>query len=140
MRHQIKVSTVSSTLVLYLFLCYIRISLLKTHTHQADVAHVVFITSSVNSLSWKHTWEYTKTELQPSLNSSICPSPPSFISFLLKHTHTQSRHSNVYQVCASAGCPLTNKSNAEQRSRDIKLLLTFLLSSFLPHSFLTICS
>ena len=32
-----------------------------THTPRADVApsHMVCVTSSVDSCSWKHTWEYT---------------------------------------------------------------------------------
>lgn len=44
--------------------------------------------------------------------------PP--LSYSHNYTHTQSRCRNVYQVWASAGCPLINRSDGEQRSAAIE--------------------
>lgn len=61
----------------------------QTHMQQADVAltHMVCVTSSVDVLAWKNTCKFTKTELQPSLNSSICWS---LLLLSLSHSHSPS--------------------------------------------------
>lgn len=46
--------------------------------------------------------------------------PPPHAPHAHNYTHTQSRCRNVYQVWASAGCPLINRSDGEQRSAAIE--------------------
>lgn len=46
--------------------------------------------------------------------------PPPAHTITHTHTRTQSRCRNVYQVWASAGCPLINRSDGEQRSAAIE--------------------
>ncbi len=140
-----------STAVLFLFLCYIRawgLSIEDTHTHthththtrQMLPQHIWFVSHHQWTLSHGNTHESSLK-----LNYSPHSVPPSvhlllLLSLSFSRTHTQSRRSNVYQVREVAGCPATSRSDAEQRSRAIKSLLLFLLSShsssFIPRNLL----
>ncbi len=97
MKQQAKLSIVSLTVLLFLCLRSLYCRHTNTHTPSRCCPNT-YVTSSVDLLSWKHTCEFTKTELQPSLNSSICPSP-SFISFLLSYTHIHTQtHTHAEQT------------------------------------------
>lgn len=139
-RQQIKAISVSLTVMLYLFFCTgLRVSLLKTHTHTHTRQHIWFVSHHQCTLSWKHTWEFSKTNY--SLHS-IPPSVHLLLSSLFSHTHSEitqtdmhTKCSNVYHVFEAAVCSLINRS--EQRSRAIEslTLLPIILSSpFSPHS------
>ena len=122
--------------------CYILLE--NTHTH-AHTHHMCCPSTHgschINSGPlWKHTCEFTKTQLQSSLNSSICPSPLSFISFAASrafaHTHTHERRVHVVmctRCVRQQDVKQINRYDGEQRRRSRKSLL---LASYPPQCLL----